>query len=274
MMRVISRLLFVLALVGSAPAAATVHRIVLDGAIDPVHAEYLVRAMDQAEHEGSTLILLEVNTPGGMMDSMEEILQRMLKSRVPVCVYVTPPGGRAASAGFFLLVSADVAAMSPGTRTGAAHPIMAIGGMFPLPDTPEPKAPAPAPQGPATATDDGKTGAPAPDKATAPKPAPQESILMSKIREDAEAYLRSIAERRGRDVKAAQAAVSDSTSYTDQEALALRLVDLVAANEGALLAQLDGREVHLLDGTAITLATRDVPIVGIEMTFRERALTR
>jgi membrane-bound serine protease (ClpP class) len=266
-----TRLLAVAALVLlSSRADAAIHRIVLDGPIDPVHAEFLVRAMDQAEAEGSDLILLEVNTPGGMMDAMETILQRMLKSRAPVCVFVYPPGGKAASAGFFLLVSADVAAMAPGTRAGAAHPILAIGGVLPLPEEP-PKIPVPTevkPPGEAPSPTPGDQAQPAPKKT---EPA-SESTLMSKIRQDAEAYLRSIAERRGRDAKAAELAVSESKSYTDQEALAARLVDVVAAGEPELLAKLHGREVRRLDGTVGTLSTEGAAVVEIPMTFRERAL--
>ena len=103
-----------LLLVPFAPADAAVHRIVLDGAIDPLHAEYVVRGIDLAEREGSSLVLIVLNTPGGLVDSMETMVQRMLASRVPVAVFVSPPGGKAASAGFFLLVSADIAAFQAG----------------------------------------------------------------------------------------------------------------------------------------------------------------
>lgn len=248
-------LLLVLILVSSI-ARAEIHRVVLDGPIDPIHAEYVVRAIDQAESQQSALILLELNTPGGMMEAMETILVRMLKTRTPICVYVYPPGGKAASAGFFVLISADIAAMAPGTRTGAAHPILAIGGVLPLPDEPaKPQSePGKSPEG--TPTDKAKS----------------ESHLMSKIREDAQAYLRSIAERRGRDTKAAELAVIESKSYTDQEAISSHLIDLVASSETELLKNLHGREVKLLDGSVKTLVTDGVPIIEIPMTFRERAL--
>jgi len=112
--------------------SAVVHRIDLNGTIDPLHAEYVIRAIDLAEAADSDLVLIKLNTPGGMVESMELMGRRVLSSKAPVAVWVGPSGTRAASAGFFLLVTADVAAMAPGTRTGAAHPILSIGGFFPI----------------------------------------------------------------------------------------------------------------------------------------------
>ncbi len=270
-----------LTVAGSAPPAqAAIHRIVLDGAIDPLHAEYVVRAIDLAEREGSSLVLIVLNTPGGLVDSMETMIQRMLASRVPVAVYVSPAGGKAASAGFFLLVSADVAAMAPGTRTGAAHPILSIGGILPMPE-PEKEPAKESPPLPPAARDDkaggpegGKDAAkPAPATTERPAPAGQTSVLMEKITNDVTAYLRAIAERRGRSSEAATRAVTESKSWSDQEALAANLIDLVAASDWELLSKLDGREVKLLDGSVKTLSTKDQPITTIEMTFREHALS-
>ncbi len=263
------------------PSFAAVHRIVLDGSIDPLHAEYLVRAIDLAEHEGSSLILIQLNTPGGLVDSMEVMVRRMLSSRVPVAVYVSPPGAKAASAGFFLLESADIAAMAPGTRTGAAHPILSIGGILPMPEPQQPpgKTPEkPAPSG--TQDDDKPAGQPAREDEPPsslprkePAPAPQTSILMDKITNDINAYLRSMCERRNRNADEAMLAVSESKSWTDQEALNANLIDLVAATDWELLSAMDGRDVRLLDGSLKTLSTKDQPITTIEMTFRERALS-
>lgn len=258
---------------------ATVHRAVLDGAIDPLHAEYVVRAIDQAEAEHSDLVLVVLNTPGGLVDSMEVIVRRMLASAVPVAVWVGPSGGRSASAGFFLLVSADVAAMAPGTRTGAAHPILSIGGILPidpgqLPGTEPQKTPAPGKTRQTEETGD----EPAPQTAAPPAPqrtppASQAQILMEKISSDIQAYLRAITAVRGRNAEAAALAVSESRAYTEQEALDLHLIDLVAATEADLLRQLDGREVRRVDGTTTTLVLAGAVVVDVPMTFRERVLS-
>lgn len=229
--------------------AGPVHRVTLDGPVNSIQAEYVIRAFDVAEREGSELVLLELNTPGGLADAMEQIVQRMLASRVPTCAYVYPPGGRAASAGFFILETADVAAMAPGTRTGAAHPVMAIGGVIPIPDT----------------KNEEQKGEKEPEKAP-------ESAMMTKVREDIQAYLRGIVQRRGRNVEAAELAVTESRSYTADEALEKKLVEYVVSGEWELLSRLDGLDVRLADGTPRVLRTRDAPIVSIDMTFRERAL--
>jgi membrane-bound serine protease (ClpP class) len=262
------------------PARAAVHRAVLDGPVDPLHAEYLVRAIDQAEAEDSDLVLVVINTPGGLVDSMEVIVRRMLAATVPVAAYVAPSGGRAASAGFFLLVSADVAAMAPGTRTGAAHPILSIGGILPidpgqLPGTEPQKTPVPTPAPPGTDDQPVQDGDGTPATAPAPRtpPTTQSAILMEKISSDIQAYLRAITAVRGRNAEAAALAVSESRAYTEQEALELRLIDVIAATEADLLRQLDGREVRRIDGTTQVLSVAGAPVVDIPMTFRERALS-
>lgn len=246
------------------PASGAVHRITLDAPINAIQVEYVERGMFRADSEDSDLVLIVLNTPGGLGDAMQEIISLMLTSRVPVCAYVHPPGGHAASAGFFILVSADVAAMAPGTRTGSAHPIMSIGGIFPI-DAPEILDP------PKPAKDEDEVSE------TKERPAgktgkSQASILMDKVREDFEAYLRSITKLRGRNTSAAELAVTESRSYTDQEALEQNLVDLVAATDRELLDRLDGREIHMLDGSSRVLATKGAPIIDVERTFREEAL--
>ena len=115
-------------------AGSTVAAITLDGPVDPASGEYLVRAIKVANENDHELILVRVNTPGGMVDSMEDISSSILGSKIPVAVWVGPHGARAASAGFILLMTSDIASMAQGTRTGAAHPIMAIGGLFPIGD--------------------------------------------------------------------------------------------------------------------------------------------
>lgn len=241
-------------LLAAATSEAVVHKAVVDAPINAIQVEYVARALDQAERERSDLFLLVLNTPGGLGDSMELIISRILVSRVPVCVYVYPPGGRAASAGFFILMSADVAAMAPGTRTGAAHPILSIGGIIPVGE-------------PSETPGDQKDE---PSKRQTPQG--QASVLLEKVRQDVRAFLRAIAERRGRNPQAAELAVTESRSYSDQEALDQGLIDLVAAGETDLLVRLHGREVTMLDGEVRVLSTATATIQPIEMTFREKAL--
>jgi len=249
------------ALLAGAPAGAAVHRIVLDGTIDPIHAEYVGRAMDQAERESSRLILIRLDTPGGLVDAMEEILRKMLSSRVPVAIWVGPPGAKAASAGFFLLVAADVAAMAPGTRTGAAHPVLSIGGILPVPEPARPSR------------EQGSEEAPAKDRPAAPPGSGQTDILMQKVTNDIQAFLRDITSRRGRNGEEAEKAVAESRSFSAGEALEARLIDLVVGSEADLLRQIEGREVHRLDGSVVTLSLADEPIVDVPMTLRERVLS-
>jgi len=113
------------------PAWGEIARMDLNGPIDPVTAEFIIRGISRAETEHANFLLIRLQTPGGFGSSMEEIIARMLNSKVPVVVYVTPSGAKAASAGFFILLASDIAVMAPGTNTGAAHPLMSIGG-FPV----------------------------------------------------------------------------------------------------------------------------------------------
>ena len=149
------------------PARGEIARIDLNGAIDPVTAEFVVRSIARAENEHAEFLLIRLQTPGGFSSSMEEIISKMLSSKIPIVVYVTPSGAKAASAGFFILLASDVAAMAPGTNTGAAHPLMAIGG-FPV--------------------DGGQAG----------------KTLTEKITSNATAFLRSIAGKRNRNVAEAE----------------------------------------------------------------------
>jgi len=213
------------------PAEAVIARIDLNGAIDPITAEFVVKSIDRAEAESAEFLLIRLQTPGGFGMSMEEIISRMLNSKVPVVVYVTPSGAKAASAGFFVLLAADVAVMAPGTNTGAAHPLMAIGG-FPV---------------------DGGEAA---------------KTLTQKITSNATAFLRSIASKRNRNVAEAEKGVTESKSFTDAEALEKNLIDMVAKDETELLRRLDGYKVHMFSGRERTLRVRDQPVADYEMTTR------
>ncbi len=199
----------------SAPAAnSAVVELHIDGEIEPILAEYLVREIEQATSEHASLILITINTPGGLDSSMREIIQAILRSPVPVVTYVYPTGSRAASAGFFILLSADVAAMSPGTETGAASPLIEIGG----------------------------------------SPVQIDDTLRKKIVNDATAYLRSYTSKRGRNAELAATAVTDAKAFSDKEALDGKLIEIVAASKEDLLAQLNGRTITRFDGTKLTLA--------------------
>jgi membrane-bound serine protease (ClpP class) len=216
-----------------APAARVVE-LHLNDEINPVTAEYVDTGIDQANRERAALILITMDTPGGLDTSMRDIIQHVLDSSAPVAVYVTPTGSRAASAGFFILLSADIAAMTPGTHTGAASPLVAIGGY----------------------------------------PIAVDETLKNKILNDANAYLRSYASRRGRNVMLAETAITEAKAFTEREALDGKLIDLVADSRDALVAMLDGRTITRFDGRTSRLDLTNPEIVSVEMSARQRVLAR
>ena len=222
----------------SAPPAttgsSTVVELRIDGEIEPILAEYIVHGIDQANQDHASLILITINTPGGLDTSMREIIQSILRSPVPVVTYVYPTGSRAASAGFFILLSADVAAMSPGTETGAASPLIEIGG----------------------------------------SPVQIDDTLRKKIVNDATAYLRSYTSKRERNPELAATAVTDAKAFSDKEALDGKLVEIVTASKEDLLAQLNGRTIARFDGAKLPLSLPHPQIVAREMTGREKFLSR
>jgi len=213
-----SALLFAVLLAAGLPpdsvrAARPQPRVVvirLDMMIHQVSADYVVRGIRYASEENADAVLLELNTPGGLMTSIREIIQAIFDSRVPVITYVAPSGGSAASAGFFILLSGDLAVMAPGTNTGAAHPVV-LGG-----------------------TDVGKT-------------------MEEKLENDAAAYIRSIAQKRGRNVALAEEAVRKSSSFTDKEALDDKLIDAVASSPSEIFAKCDGKAIQRFNDTTTTL---------------------
>lgn len=220
--------------VGLPSESATVVELRLDGAVMPLPAEYIVNGIDEANRTGAALVLITMNTPGGLDTAMRDIIQKIMASRVPVVAFVSPSGARAASAGFFILLSADVAAMAPGTNTGAASPIFIIGGA----------------------------------------PVNIDETLRRKATNDAAAYIRSIADKRGRNVPLAETAVTDAKAFTEKEALLGKLIDLEATNVDDLLTKLDGRAVRRLDGSTTTLSLKNVVRAPLEMTTRQRWLAR
>lgn len=216
------------------PTSSKIVELRVSGEIEPVLAEYITNGIAQANREHASLILITMDTPGGLDESMRQIIQSILQSHVPVATYVYPTGGRAASAGFFILLSADVDAMSPGTEIGAASPIMEIGGQTVQIDP----------------------------------------TLRKKIVNDAEAFLRAYVSKRGRNVDLAMTAVSDAKSFTDAEALKGNLIDLIATSPENLLSQLNGRTIVRLDGSKETLSLSNPITEPVGMTGREQFLSR
>ena len=212
-----------------APAAPPrVLAVDLDGMVHPVTVEIVASAIEQARAQNAALLIVRLNTPGGLMDAMRQTIEKIVASPVPVATYVAPSGGRAASAGFFILEAGDVAAMAPGTNTGAAHPV-AIGVQM-------------------------------------------DAVMKQKVENDAAASLRSIVGKRGRNSALAEKAVLESKSFTDKEALDNHLIEIIAANERDLLAQLDGREITRFDGTRQVLHVAGADVVTYERTLRQRIM--
>jgi membrane-bound serine protease (ClpP class) len=221
--------LTVLILLASLHAHAAVLRVVLDDIIHPVSDEFVGRALDEAALRKADVVILELRTPGGLETSMRGIVQKIIKSPVPVIVWVGPGGARAASAGFFILEAADVAAMAPGTNTGAAHPVM-FGQKL-------------------------------------------DDVMKMKLQNDAAAFIRSLAQRRGRNVAAAESGVREAKSFTEDEALSLKLIEVVAADIPSLLRWADGKPVKRFNGTTTVLRTASKPVVDYEMSVKQRLLS-
>ncbi|MEW6590380.1 MAG: nodulation protein NfeD [Pseudomonadota bacterium] len=240
----------------AAPAhASTVRVLTVQGAISPASADYLLRGLAKANADRVHLVVIELDTPGGLDSAMRDIIKAILASKVPVATYVSPKGARAASAGTYLLYASHIAAMAPATNLGAATPVeLAPGGQPGAPDAPA------SPDRPD-------------DPAAAQKPAkpPAGDAKTRKVVHDAAAYIRGLAELRGRNAEWAERAVREAVSLPADEALALKVIDLVATDLDDLLKQLHGRTVQV-DGAAITLDTARVEIERTAPDWRSRLL--
>lgn len=239
-----------LTLVGFA-AAAPVQVLRVHDAIGPASADYVVRGIAKAQRNGASLVVIQLDTPGGLDTSMRQIIQAILASPVPVATFVAPEGSRAASAGTYILYASHIAAMAPSTTLGAATPV-AIG----MPGGPQPSPGAP----------------PASSPASGAKPSSPTDAMSAKQIHDAAAFIRGLAQQRGRNAEWAERAVREAVSLTAQEALRERVIDVVARDVADLLAQLDGRRVRVPSGE-VTLRTRGAAFELLLPDWRHRLLS-
>ncbi len=246
------------------PAAhPSVHLLSVRGPIGPATGDFVIRGIDRAEAEDAEAVVLRLDTPGGLDAAMRDIIQRILAATVPVIGYVAPGGARAASAGTYILYACHVAAMAPATNLGAATPVQigAPGSPGP-PGSPEPR-PEPNPERQPDAGD-GEARDPA-------LPVPAGDSMKRKIVNDAVAYIRGLAELRGRNADWAEAAVRRAESLSATEAAAMNVVDLVAEDLEGLLQAVDGRRVKLATGEH-ALRTAGASVLEVEPDWRTRLL--
>ncbi len=256
---------------GVAHAATISPKVVvltIDGIINPATSDFLIRGLAHAAQESAALVVIELDTPGGLDTSMRAIIKHILASPVPVATFVSPGGARAASAGTFILYASHIAAMTPASNVGAASPVSIGLPGFQKPVS-EPKAPAARAQ-----TQPGSSA----EEPLAAEPAPvveHDSDTMSrKITNDAVAYIRSLAQLRGRNVKFAEQAVRDAASLSAHDALAAGVIDLIANNLDDLLAKVNGREVTLGSGRTVHLVTVDATVERIAPDWRSQILAK
>jgi membrane-bound serine protease (ClpP class) len=205
--------------------------ITVEGPISPTTAGYVSRAVDETASQGGQCLIIQLNTPGGLLDSMQRIVQKLLASPVPVVVYVTPTGATAASAGCFITLAADVAAMAPATTIGAAHPV-ALGGIG--------------------GNEDSKS----------------DSTMTKKLENFAVSYIQAIANKRSRNVQWAESAVRESSSITAEKALDLKVVEIIATDRDDLLRQLDGRVVNHKSFKTASAQTVEIKMSAAEQIFQ------
>ncbi len=240
----------------------------IDDAIGPATSDYLVRGIEAANDTGADLVVINLDTPGGLDTAMRDIIKAILSSDVPVVTYVSPGGSRAASAGTYILYASHVAAMAPATNLGAATPVQIGGAPGPSPGPAQPDAN----DGGSTDDEDAGTGEEPSDTNAGDDIAPPGTASERKAVNDAVAYIRSLAERRGRNADWAEQAVRAGVSLSANDALAENVIDIVAEDLPDLLRQLDGREISV-GGKTVTLATSDLELERVEPDWRVKLLS-
>lgn len=216
-----------LILFGILYAQQPIHILSVNGSINPATYDYLKHGIEYAQKNNAQGVIIELNTPGGLLQATRDIVTEFLNAKIPVIVSVSPQGSRAASAGVFITMAAHIAVMAPGTNIGAAHPVSSQGEM--------------------------------------------DSVMSGKVTNDAAAFIRSISEKRNRNVEWAEEAVRSSVSITENEALEKNVIDFIAANRSALLDSLDGRTV-IIDSDTLTLSTRNAAVEEHGMTWQYELL--
>ncbi|MBU2439534.1 ATP-dependent Clp protease proteolytic subunit, partial [bacterium] len=204
---------------------SSIYLLQLNGIINPITSQYVVGGIEDAEAEEAECLILQLDTPGGLDTSMRDIIKKMLNSTIPIIVYVSPSGGRAASAGVFITLASNIAAMAPGTNIGAAHPVVMGGEEI-------------------------------------------DEELKTKMVNDAAAYIKTIAEKRGRNVEWAEKAVRESVSITEQEAIEIGVIEFIANDVEELIEIIDGVRVTTASETRI-LKTKGAEIIPVKMTFKD-----
>lgn len=212
--------------------------ITLKGSVNPISSDYISKSIEQANKDKLAFIVIEMDTPGGLVSSTREIIQSMMKSKIPIIVYVYPKGAQAASAGGFIMLAAHIAVMSPGTEIGAMHPV----GIVPF--------------------DINKSGDSNSNNSDS-------KIMRLKIVNDLVAFARSLAEQRGRNIKWTEDAIRNAVSSTNQEALKLGVIDFIANDMDDLLLKLNGRKVKVDDGE-IVISTKGLVALNYEMRLKEK----
>lgn len=235
----------------AAPDAPTVYRVEITGPITPTALEQLEQALERAEEAQAQALLVRLDTPGGLVSSMDDMIRRILSARIPVITYVYPPGATCGSAGVYLMYASHAAAMAPGTNIGSATPVQMGGGGFGGQEEEKPARPA--------------------DRIPETAGADDELNMKRKLLHHAIAQMRSLAEYHGRNVEFGERSITHAENITSTEALRIRAIDAIAESEAALLAQLHGKSVRLLTGRA-ALNTAGARIEPIESDFRTRAL--
>lgn len=229
--------------------SSSIVQLTIHDAIGPATSDYIERSIDKASESGAKAVLITLDTPGGLDTSMRLIIKKIIASPIPVITYVTPGGARAASAGTYILYASHIAAMTPGTNLGAATPVQLIG--------------------------PGETAGDEPDKdQAAGKPTSGKSpknAMAQKAINDAVAYIRSLAEMRGRNADWGEQAVREAASLSAEKALELNVIDILASDRYDLLRQLDQRKINVL-GRDIVLTTADATIQSIEPDWRSELL--